>query len=329
MVPDPKSGVSPDGGVSYPYHLILCPAAGCGTLMRFKTILATLSCACLVACGGANTDSQPTAKPHAFASTAAQAPQSAPEYAFVALPGKRNDYAITLSNAGYEVLYLPGPDGSQTFSGAPSLRFDDMTVNLGIGAQSQAIAPADLKLLIELYIAFFNRLPEADGLSFWIGRFMGGMPLAEIADHFFEAAAGYQGLTGYYREMTHTEFVKLIYRNVLGRDGATAPSSSEVQWWAGRLSSGSASRGLLVRTMLESAHSFAGHATYGWVSDFLDNKAIVGRYFAVQQGLGDKTREPTAVRRFASQLAAHLAMLLERATAAREIRSLVRVPQRR
>lgn len=33
--------------------------------------------------------------------------------------------------------------------------------------RAAAIAPDSLKTLLELYVGFFNRVPEADGIAYW------------------------------------------------------------------------------------------------------------------------------------------------------------------
>jgi hypothetical protein len=83
--------------------------------------------------------------------------------------------------------------------------------------------------------------------------------------------------------MTNADFVNVIYRNVLGRkDGADAEG---LAYWTGELSSGRASRGTLVNTILDSAHTFKGHATFGYVADLLENKVSVAKQVAIDWGL--------------------------------------------
>jgi hypothetical protein len=204
--------------------------------------------------------------------------------------GARGNYTITRTSSGYSVKDNAGSDGTTAVaSSAGSLVFSDYTVNLGVGDKSTGIAAADLKLLVELYIAFFNRVPDADGLSFWIDQFAGGRSIDLIADDFYGAAVQASAVTGYSASMTNSDFVRIIYENVLGRSGDTAPPDEDVAFWADRLASGASTRGSLIGTMLVSAHSFKGDATWGWVADLLDNKYTVGSYFAVQQGLNFKT----------------------------------------
>lgn len=210
--------------------------------------------------------------------------------------GNRGNYTITKSGSTYTVQDAVGSDGIQTIGNVQSLKFADMTVNLDIGDKSATLAAADLKLLTELYVAFFNRVPDADGLSYWIDQYKGGMSIDTIAQSFYDAAVQYSSLTGYSATMSDAEFVRVIYKNVLDRSGATAPPDEDVQYWIGELGSGRATKGSLVKTMLNSAHSFAGDATWGWVTQLLDNKLAVANYFAVQQGLNYNTSETSIAR---------------------------------
>ncbi|WP_158597850.1 DUF4214 domain-containing protein [Noviherbaspirillum saxi] len=206
--------------------------------------------------------------------------------------GVRNNYTIVKAASGYTVIDNVGTDGTSNLG--PEIRtfqFTDIKVDPGIGAKSLTLPAADLKLLTELYIAFFNRVPEAEGLSYWIDQFKAGQSVNQIADIFFSAAIQYTALTGYSASMSDADFVRVIYRNVLGRSGATAPPDEDVQFWVGELSSGRQSKGTLVRSMLDSAHTFVGHPTWGFVPSLLDNKYTVGHYFAVQQGISYNTPE--------------------------------------
>ncbi|ROZ77439.1 DUF4214 domain-containing protein [Ramlibacter sp. WS9] len=201
----------------------------------------------------------------------------------------RNEYRLGHSVGNITVYDTLGDEGTDTLQGIEHLSFEDMTVNLGIGAASHTIAPSQLKLLEELYVAFFNRVPEADGLAYWIEQSRVGVSINQIADAFYAAALQYPSQTGYSSGMSHTAFVNTIYRNVLGReDGGDAEG---VAYWSNALANGSQTRGALVTKMLDSAHTFKGNATWGWVADLLDNKAAVAQRFAVEMGLGYKTAE--------------------------------------
>ena len=61
------------------------------------------------------------------------------------------------------------------------LKFSDKTINLHIGEKAQSISANELRDLLDLYIAFFNRVPDADGLAYWIDQYKAGMSLENIS----------------------------------------------------------------------------------------------------------------------------------------------------
>jgi V8-like Glu-specific endopeptidase len=201
----------------------------------------------------------------------------------VVFSGSRADYQLHHSASNVLVDdFVTGRDGNDTLTDMAHAVFSDMNVNLRVGSDSQSISPWDLKLLEELYVGFFNRIPEADGLDYWIGQVRAGRSIVQVADNFFAAALQYPAQTGYSSSMTPADFVNLVYRNTLGRaDGADAQG---LQFWVDALAHGT-SRGYLVDEIVQSALSFKSDATWGWVADLLDNKAAVANRFAVQMGL--------------------------------------------
>jgi hypothetical protein len=164
-----------------------------------------------------------------------------------------------------------------------NLQFQDFSVNLNIRQNAASISKKDLTALQDLYVAFFNRIPDADGLNYWIGEFKAGKTLQQIGDLFYQSAVGRSELTGYSVSMSSESFVNIVYKNVLGRiDGADAEG---LNYWSKQLNSGLDTPGSLVHSMLNSAHSLKGDTTWGWVADLLDNKAAVADKFAVSWGL--------------------------------------------
>ena len=101
-----------------------------------------------------------------------------------------------------------------------------------------------------------------------------GKKVNQIADSFFEAGTSFPDLTGYSKSMSDIDFINTIYRNTLGRVGGA--DQEGLKYWAAELASGHATRGSLVTSILNSAHSFKGDAQWGFVADLLDNKMAVG-----------------------------------------------------
>ena len=78
---------------------------------------------------------------------------------------------MCIRDSGYTVS---GPEGVDTLTNIERLQFADKTVNLTIQVKAAAAPQADVQRLAELYVAFFNRVPDADGLSYWIDQLGAG-----------------------------------------------------------------------------------------------------------------------------------------------------------
>ena len=193
------------------------------------------------------------------------------------------NYAISKTATGYSVRDKTGADGTDTLSSVEALSFTDKSINLQIQAQAAAAPAADVIRLIELYVAFFNRTPDADGLAYWIGQKVGGLSINQIAESFYSAGVQFSSLTGFNSSMSNVDFVNVVYKNVLGRTGGA--DAQGLAYWSGELASGNASRGSLVSTILDSAHTFKGDAAFGFVADLLDNKIAVAKKVAIDYGL--------------------------------------------
>ncbi|MBK8320983.1 MAG: DUF4214 domain-containing protein [Betaproteobacteria bacterium] len=194
------------------------------------------------------------------------------------------NYTLIKSGNTYTVRANSGTDEVDTLTNVEWLDFDDISVSLTIQAKAAGAPQADVTRLAELYVAFFNRVPDANGLEYWIDQMGTGQNLNQIADAFYSAGVQYSSQTGFSASMSNSDFIKVIYHNVLGRSGATAPPDADVNYWVSQLVTGADTRGSLINTMLGAAHSFKGDATWGWVPDLLDNKIVVAKTFAIDFG---------------------------------------------
>jgi hypothetical protein len=205
--------------------------------------------------------------------------------------GNRSEYILGRTANGFEVSdQTPDRDGTDTLEAIEILQFADRTVDLTMGDRIQGVSAADLKTLLELYVGFFNRVPEAAGLAYWIGELQSGVSLASIADQFYSAGVQY-GL--YSESMTLDTFIREIYENVLGRPPGIPPEQGEIDWWAQQIESGTVTRGTMVLSMLNIVHTYYEGITdpnhpnypYQFVAAHLNNKAAVANYYAIEQGL--------------------------------------------
>ena len=207
--------------------------------------------------------------------------------------GRLADYRIAGNRDHATVTAKTGADGQDSLSSIETLAFADLQVDLGVKALAAALPPATKQRIVELYVAFFDRVPEGSGLAFWFEQAAQGASLDAIADAFYAAAIQHSALTGYSAQMGSGDFVRVIYRNVLGR---AEPDAEGLAFWSQALDAGSQTRGSLVKAILDSAHSFKGNAEWGWVADLLDNKFVVGRLSGVDLGLAWPTPEESIAR---------------------------------
>lgn len=195
-----------------------------------------------------------------------------------------------------DVVYLTdrqGGQGTDALTGVEKLSFQDMSVDLTVQDVAAAVSGARLQAVVELYVGFFNRVPDAQGLNYWLNQMNHGMTTDQVADAFYSAGLQFSSVTGYTEAMTNEDFIRVIYKNVLGRSSV---DSDGLAYWSGALARGTETRDSLVQSIMHDAHTFEGNPQYGWVADLLSNKFEVGKLFAVDMGLTFNTPEASISR---------------------------------
>ena len=81
-----------------------------------------------------------------------------------------------------------------------------------------------------LYFAYFLRIPDHDGLNFWIGRHRAGTTLLAISDAFATSPE----FVARYGSLDNAQFVQLVYQNVLARQ----PDANGLAFWIGQMNAG-------------------------------------------------------------------------------------------
>jgi cyclophilin family peptidyl-prolyl cis-trans isomerase len=242
----------------------------------------------LAGCGGATNNEEQTNSISYHA-----VPSPAPAN-ILSIDGPRNTYAIKRSSIGFSLVNKGVAGGITNLSvNQTTVKFNDFSVSLLAGDKSKTISETNLNSLIELYIAFFNRVPDAEGMMYWIDEIKAGKTIEQLADNFYSVAIETPTITGYSQNMTTEEFIKKIYLNVLSRSEI---DQEGLNYWSNELNSGKQTRGNLIRTIIDSAHKYKGHASFGWVANLLDNKVTVGNYFSIQQGLNYNSREESITK---------------------------------
>jgi len=147
------------------------------------------------------------------------------------------------------------------------------------------LSEQNFESFIELYIAYFNRAPDAIGLNFWGTAFANGTTLEEMATLFVgqdETLAAYPAGT------SNNVFAETVYNNVLGR----TPDQAGFDFWVGQLDTGSVSRDQFILEVLRGVQPGTPDEGY------LDTKVDIGAYFAVHKGMSDVDNASAAMALF-------------------------------
>jgi hypothetical protein len=217
----------------------------------------------------------------------------------VAYNGPQAAYTVTISPGDTTVQdRRDGGDGLDTLRNIETLGFEgdaaiaplDLTKFGGAGG----LGLDDFLALTELYIAYYDRAPDALGLNFWATGYArgrageeGGLSLEGIAADF---ATQPETLAAFPSDVTNEQFATTVYENVLGR----TPDADGLAFWVSALDSGNTARDVFILRVLEGAKAEPdpnlGQAFIDQqLADraYLQEKVEVGSYFAVNCGLSN------------------------------------------
>ena len=132
------------------------------------------------------------------------------------------------------------PSGIDELTGASILKFDDKNMNLktDIKATFDQVTGlnTDSGKMFRLYNASFKRLPDPDGLRYWIGNFSSGKDDERAVASSFLVSAEFQQRYG--ENVSDSAYVNTLYKNVLDRDADTGG----LNYWLGQLNGGAETR---------------------------------------------------------------------------------------
>ena len=199
----------------------------------------------------------------------------------------------------------PDGEGTDSLSGIESLAFssgvsifDDGVLDLSIIQGITGLNADEIATFIELYIAYFNRAPDALGLYFWGSAFAGGTTLEETAALFLDQD---ETRATYAPDATNLEFATQVYANVLGR----AADQDGLDFWVGQLDSGGVGRDAFILEVLRGAKAEpAPGASQDFIElqlqdrSYLGTKTDIGTYYAVIKGLSDVDDAANAMHLF-------------------------------
>jgi hypothetical protein len=191
--------------------------------------------------------------------------------------GPSCNYTLLVGPDGLTVQDNVGDDGTDTLIGMERIEFADLTLDTGWFCSVASLPGHHFDDLVDMYIAYFDRAPDAIGLCYWASRLADGMSLQQIAKSFFvqpETQAAFPA------GQSNQAFITQVYDNMLGR----APDAPGMSYWAHELATGSISRDTFMLAVIYGAQASTGSPAD---AAYLANKHAVGKDFAVNAGLSD------------------------------------------
>jgi hypothetical protein len=128
----------------------------------------------------------------------------------------------------------------------------------------------------ELYVAFFERAPDADGLKYWVEE--SGLTIEQISQSFFDQP---ETQAKYPETMDNATYIDTIYQNLFDRSADAAGAV----YWASELDSGNISRADMIMAVVNGAKDTETSKD----DTILANKTTVGLDFA-DNSLNDPTQ---------------------------------------
>ncbi len=172
--------------------------------------------------------------------------------------GAFSDYKFY--NKGNGIYQIKTDSGYDDITGLPLLTFSEEATSSSFRDISAIVdikgtfdqvtgLNTDSGRMFRLYNASFKRLPDADGLEYWIKQFSSGANSIRVVASSFLGSAEFAERYG--SNVTDEKFVNTLYQNVLGRD----PDTSGLNYWLGQLNSGAETRYEALLGFAESAEN--------------------------------------------------------------------------
>ena len=209
------------------------------------------------------------------------------------LSGAQSQYTLTFSPDGMILTDRSGRDGSDRLVSIERLDFrtgassSTETFNVEAFDGIASLNSWEFAQIVELYIAYFNRAPDAMGLAFWGNAYADGLSLEQMASLFIDQP---ETRATYAKDLSNSEFALAVYQNVLGR----VPDADGFAFWVNALSRGDVGRDTFILSVLEGAKAaYPAGSSPAFIAqvlkdrDYLADKADIGAYYAVHRGMSD------------------------------------------
>jgi hypothetical protein len=149
----------------------------------------------------------------------------------IAIPGYRSDFTIARADTGVVKVTNKLTGEVTSYDGLKLIKFFDRYTSFDVSGGAGQV--------YRLYQAAFNRKPDQSGLGFWITAAQDGYSLDTISAGFI-ASGEFQTLYG--KEVANTQFITLLYNNILHR----APEQGGYDWWVDAVNKGASRSGVLL-----------------------------------------------------------------------------------
>ncbi len=174
--------------------------------------------------------------------------------------GNFSDYKFY--NKGNGVYQIKTDSGYDDITGLPLLTFSgeattssfrDISAIVDIKGTFEQVTGLDTDdaKMFRLYNASFKRLPDPDGLKYWIGKYSSGENDSRAVASSFLVSAEFKERYG--ENVSNAKYVETLYTNVLGRDY----DQDGYNYWLGNLNAGTETRYELLLGFAEAAENKA------------------------------------------------------------------------
>ena len=184
---------------------------------------------------------------------------------------------VTIDKSGtIRISDRNGSEGQDQITGVETIQFTNGTIDLNQFTSATQLSGAKFTELAEMYVAYFNRAADSEGLFFWADKLAEGMDLQTIASFFSQSA---EAKALYPNTADTSGFVTAVYNNVLGR----TPDAAGFDFWTTNLNSGAQQASTFVLNIIGGAKLGTSAADVA----YLAAKANLGVYFSAIKGMSD------------------------------------------
>jgi Ca2+-binding RTX toxin-like protein len=148
-------------------------------------------------------------------------------------------------------IVVTGRGGADTLTGVEYIGFGSSNYTTDVPLSDAATGnPAHMaKQIADLYVAYFDRAPEAEGFDYWFHEIYTAVKGLRVIAENFAGSTEYQSV--YPDTLTNSQFVERIYQNLFDRE----PEQGGWDYWSGQLETGSVHRSDFILDVIEGAYA--------------------------------------------------------------------------